>query len=271
MSSMMEFQVFDDESGSTTQPSTQAPCHNAAALDPFTTGHLQALLSQPQVVQALDRCGIYHAFDAPAPSCQYPSFGNSSDEEELFLAPDCTVQVLSCVGEGAYGNVYKVMALEAHGGDDDDTEAFLNESTTTGKVMALKTQPEDMRWELYIHTQLEARRVAASMSCQPFAHPSSVYRFHDRSFALMEFCAQGTLHSLIQAYQESNKPLDETVIAFYTLQIMRIVSALHQARTLHTRTRLRFVDGHRLIEALVSSPHPQKSFMPILSQTTSWS
>jgi hypothetical protein len=135
--------------------------------------------------------------------------------------------------------VYQVIEMQGYTDDIEDTESFLSEQTAVGAASALKVQAEDLRWELYIHTQIASRKVGATLACPGFLRLKSLWRFSDRSLMLMEHQSQGTLQSVIQGYQKANKPIGDVLVAFFGLQMMRIVSELHRARMLsgrHTTT-----------------------------------
>lgn len=61
----------------------------------------------------------------------------------------------------------------------------------------------------------------------------SQHSFSDKSFLFMEYYPEATLHDVINAYMSKGKRLDENVAMFYTIELLRIMEALHKCGIIH--------------------------------------
>jgi checkpoint serine/threonine-protein kinase len=60
-----------------------------------------------------------------------------------------------------------------------------------------------------------------------------MYYFPNSSYFLMGLGDQGTLVDLVVAYNRKGGKIDETLVLFYTAEILRLVSTLHNIQVIH--------------------------------------
>lgn len=123
------------------------------------------------------------------------------------------------LGEGAYAAVYQVQAIR-----DDGAE-----NTT----MALKVERPASSWEFYV-----MRRAATSFHearvLDSLIKAESIMLYADASFLVMDYCAQGTLLDVVNmAKADGAAGVDEVLVMFFTIELLRIVRGLHSQGILH--------------------------------------
>eukprot|EP00742_Colponemidia_sp_Colp-10_P012674 GILJ01014261.1.p1 GENE.GILJ01014261.1~~GILJ01014261.1.p1 ORF type:complete len:452 (-),score=99.03 GILJ01014261.1:124-1383(-) len=87
-------------------------------------------------------------------------------------------------------------------------------------------------WEFYIASQLRAR-VADSMLLDDLVVAKNLYLFEDQACMLMPFADQGSIQDLVNLYLKEGEFMDESIVLFYTIQMMRLVEELHSVDIIH--------------------------------------
>ncbi|AQZ18156.1 BUB1 (YGR188C) and MAD3 (YJL013C) [Zygosaccharomyces parabailii] len=122
--------------------------------------------------------------------------------------------IRSELGEGGYATVY------------------LAESST-GNLRALKVEKPASVWEYYILKQVEDR-LEGHQVLSSIINAYSLHCFQDESYLVLNYASQGTLLDLINLRKEQSKgPLDESLCMFFTVELMKVIEAIHEAKILH--------------------------------------
>ncbi len=173
------------------------------------------------------------------------------------------------LGKGAFAPVYLVESGLISQSDDGDEDEEDTQSTTTryqhGKrssLEALKMEEPPSAWEFYIMRTAHERLSHHHYSSYPPCIPASIIQAHEfhlfdsECFLLEDYRSQGTLLDLINlaksdssaassssssswssmsiiAPGSSTGMLNETLIIFFTVELMRTVEALHEKGVIH--------------------------------------
>ncbi|CAG8758792.1 20278_t:CDS:2, partial [Dentiscutata erythropus] len=125
------------------------------------------------------------------------------------------------IGEGAYGKVYRVLDMK-----------FMTECHKDSRVSrALKLQIPSTAWEFYIIRKLHERIISPTINSIITAH--SLYYYKDESYLLTELCSHGTIVDAINTAKRENSTMDEILVIFFTVELMKIVEAIHEAGIIH--------------------------------------
>ncbi|CAG8811461.1 29373_t:CDS:1, partial [Racocetra persica] len=125
------------------------------------------------------------------------------------------------IGEGAYGKVYRVLDLK-----------FVSENHKDPRASrALKLQVPSTAWEFYIIRKLHERISSPTINSIITAH--SLYYYKDESYLLTELCSHGTIVDAINTAKRENSTMDEILVIFFTIELMKIVEAIHEAGIIH--------------------------------------
>lgn len=131
------------------------------------------------------------------------------------------------LGTGGYGVVYLV-------------------ETEVGTYKAMKIESPASAWEFYILSEIHKRvdRAAAVR----FVVAESLSCFQDESYLVLQYCHQGTLLDVVNLYKNQDNVVDEVLCIFLTIELLRLVEALHQVGIIHGDLKadncmVRFGDG----------------------------
>ncbi|KAK6884947.1 Checkpoint serine/threonine-protein kinase BUB1 [Candida tropicalis] len=120
------------------------------------------------------------------------------------------------LGKGGYGYVYLI------------------EDGSTGNLKALKIESPSNRWEFYILHQIHRRLVCeANYKQKYFIRADALYYFKDESFLVMDYCSQSTLLDVVNNFKNNGSLVDEVLVVFFTIELMKIVETLHSIKILH--------------------------------------
>ena len=142
----------------------------------------------------------------------------ASKATELSLAPGVTLYLERCLGNGGFADVYLASDLE----NDDEEEQW-----------AVKVQAPPYPWEFYILRQLEIRLNAAeNPALYSIVGAKRYFGFQDESYLFLEYLPEGSLlHHINLLHQEGG--MDELLIAFFALELLKTVQAMHDAEVIH--------------------------------------
>ncbi|RIB13826.1 Mad3/BUB1 homology region 1-domain-containing protein [Gigaspora rosea] len=125
------------------------------------------------------------------------------------------------IGEGAYGKVYRVLDMK-----------FVTESHKDPRAShALKLQIPSTAWEFYIIRKLHERIISPAINSIITAH--SLYYYKDESYLLTELCSHGTIVDAVNIAKRENSTMDEILVIFFTVELLKIVEAIHEAGIIH--------------------------------------
>jgi checkpoint serine/threonine-protein kinase len=145
------------------------------------------------------------------------------------------------IGEGGFGAVFKAIDLAARdaadeASDDEDEEANPEALYT----LALKVEKPANVWEAVVLDRIRTR-------VAPEHHPSIVksrglYCYQDESILLLDYYNQGTLLDAVNKAAAwgiaapaagASGGFDETLAIFFTIELLRVIEALHRADFIH--------------------------------------
>lgn len=140
------------------------------------------------------------------------------------------------LGAGAFAPVYLIENVA----EDDDSDA--NRAMTTSsklvrkKLEALKMEDPPTAWEFYIMRQAK-RRLGISRAAESVITAHEMHLYPEECFLIEDFRDQGTLLEIINiARADSATPggvMDETLVMFFAIELLRTVEALHSKGILH--------------------------------------
>ncbi|CAG8546661.1 10350_t:CDS:2 [Racocetra fulgida] len=153
-------------------------------------------------------------------NCRRRSSSATNLDEPIRLFNDSFL-IRQKIGEGAYGKVYRVLDLK-----------FVSESHKDPRASrALKLQMPSTAWEFYIIRKLHERISSPTINSIITAH--SLYYYKDESYLLTELCSHGTIVDAINTAKRENSTMDEILVIFFTIELMKIVEAIHEAGVIH--------------------------------------
>ncbi|EGW35454.1 uncharacterized protein SPAPADRAFT_133075 [Spathaspora passalidarum NRRL Y-27907] len=120
------------------------------------------------------------------------------------------------LGQGGYGLVYLI------------------ETASTGELKALKIESPASRWEFYILHQIHRRLLGfpPRLSSQ-FVQAESLFYFNDESFLIMDYYSQSTLLDVVNYYKSSNLPIEESLVIYFAIELLKALETLHSIGILH--------------------------------------
>ena len=133
-----------------------------------------------------------------------------------------TFCVLRRLSEGSSASVFVVADVSPADVPCDRSSAFF----------ALKVQRPPCPWEFYIGRQLSHRlptAIAKRSTSSFFGCVDSVYIFEDESCLLTQYGDQGTLNDVIYAFRGQKAEMNESLVIFYVVEMLRTIEVLHQA------------------------------------------
>ncbi|THH20723.1 hypothetical protein EW146_g665 [Bondarzewia mesenterica] len=147
-------------------------------------------------------------------------------------------QVYEKVGEGGFGAVYAAKDISSKPESDDSDEDDFDEEDDEDEInrVALKVVKPRNLWEFHvlrkIHRTLPVRLRTSIIS------PRALYAFRDESFLVLDLCTQGTLLEIINrantaGISQQGACLDELLVAFFTIEFLRLLEGLHIAGFIH--------------------------------------
>ncbi|EPS37554.1 hypothetical protein H072_8750 [Dactylellina haptotyla CBS 200.50] len=150
------------------------------------------------------------------------------------------------IGKGAFAPVYLVENNMAGMYDtaDGEEEEDAAESATIGtskrcELEAIKMETPVSTWEFYI-TRLAHMRLGVHRATQSLVNVHEFHLFKDEAFLVLDYFAQGTLLDLVNATASPNNAMhtqsgtmEEIMVMFFTVELLRTVEQLHEKGILH--------------------------------------
>lgn len=150
------------------------------------------------------------------------------------------------LGKGAFAPVYLVENMmvadaedEAEDLDEDDIEGRLELTKRTAgrkRFEAVKMEHPPSPWEFYIMRQAK-RRLGVARASESILNAYEMHLFTDEGYLILEYRDQGTILDLINIAKADSAAgagvMDETLVMFLAVELLRTVEALHTRGILH--------------------------------------
>ncbi len=121
------------------------------------------------------------------------------------------------LGEGAYASVYAATQQQMDG--------------RLSEVFAIKVQSPSWPWEFYICDQLQRR--ADVIYSEKFIKAWRMFLYDKKSFLVLPYSGYGTLLDVINARITANKAMEEVMVMYYTIELLKIVNEMHSCQIIH--------------------------------------
>ena len=134
-------------------------------------------------------------------------------------------EVRDKLGEGGFGAVFMAKDVSAEEDDDCADDEYAN-------IYALKVVRPRNIWEYHILRSIH--NTLPSAVRRSIIQPHSLYAFKDESFLVLDLCRQGTLLDVVNraaqaGVMQQGACLDELLVMFFTIELLRFVDAMHAA------------------------------------------
>ena len=139
------------------------------------------------------------------------------------------------LGEGGFGAVFAAKVVSPKFGDEDDDDDEDEDDDESNRVAIKVVKPHNI-WEFrMLHKAHEClpERLRSSV-----IHPQALHTFHDESFLILDLCTQGSLldiinHAVPAGVSQQGACLDELLVMFFTIELLRLLEGLHDAGLIH--------------------------------------
>ncbi|CAB4445658.1 unnamed protein product [Rhizophagus irregularis] len=125
------------------------------------------------------------------------------------------------IGEGGFGKVYLVL----------DTEDYAVNQNEKKSSRALKSETPSSALEFYIIRKLQERINSPTIDSIISVH--SLYYYKNESYMVMEFVHQGTILDAVNRAKRENTQLDELLVFFFTIELLKTIESIHEAGIIH--------------------------------------
>ncbi|KGU30089.1 checkpoint serine/threonine-protein kinase [Candida albicans P57055] len=212
---------FDDRVLSS--PFVEQPVANTQPVDPFDIGLQESFLDNLSIPMST-YSGYYDKsttkVDRIRKFREITNKNQTINRGSSSAIIDYCGQELYCLlhelGQGGYGFVYLI------------------EAGSTGKLKALKIETPSSRWEFYILHQVHRRLIGeAGYKQRYFIRAEALYYFQDESFLILDYCSQSTLLDVVNNYKNKGSSLEECLVIFFTVELLKALEALHSVGILH--------------------------------------
>ena len=142
------------------------------------------------------------------------------------------------LGEGGFGSVFKARDAGVQMGEEEDDDDFDDgdEDEELSSMMALKVVKPGNIWEYHV-----LRRLHSSLPpslCRSVVLPHALYAFDDESYLVLDLCPQGMLLNIVNnsvsaGVSQAGACLDELLVMFFSIELLRLVEAMHSAGFIH--------------------------------------
>ncbi|XP_063901544.1 uncharacterized protein LOC135121168 [Zophobas morio] len=178
-------------------------------------------------------------------------------DELLTLGRECYgVQKLLSVSSTAHVYLLGKVVEEDHGEGECGDPLYDPEDAT----LAMKVSGAEGHWEFHI-VQRIARALALLKERRGgyFVDYSRGFVYRDKTFLLMRYYDQGTLMDALETYKREQKKMQEELVIFYCIELLKAIELLHRFNVVHGNIALENLliraDGRSLSE----SWHPDGS------------
>ncbi|KAF1988797.1 hypothetical protein K402DRAFT_461720 [Aulographum hederae CBS 113979] len=144
------------------------------------------------------------------------------------------------LGKGAFAPVYLLESSSSASSEDtDESNQNTSVTTTRNSLEALKTEDPPSAWEFYILRQCATRLSHSSSSSRALASIITAHEMHlfaDEGYLIESYRDTGTLLNLVnlaRADGSAGGVLDESVVMFLAVEMLRTVEALHRNGIVH--------------------------------------
>lgn len=145
------------------------------------------------------------------------------------------------LGKGAFAPVYLAeqhLDNDDDDADDDETTSSPPAAAAAPRFSAIKAEEPPSAWEFYIMSAAHAR-LAGTRARASVATPYGLHLFTDEGYLVEEYRDQGTLLDLVNIARSdptiggAGGVLDEAVVMFFAVEILRTVEGLHAVGVMH--------------------------------------
>ncbi|KAL8692705.1 MAG: hypothetical protein Q9218_002326 [Villophora microphyllina] len=146
------------------------------------------------------------------------------------------------LGKGAFAPVYLAQENLKDGDDKEAEDLLLSKSLTStsplpigNNTYAVKCEDPPTPWEFYIMSTVHSRFLSSSRPLASILLPYEMHLFADEGYLVEQYLDQGTLLDLVNIAKADSPSaaLDESIVMFFTIELLRTVEALHSIGILH--------------------------------------
>ncbi|KAI5989649.1 Mad3/BUB1 homology region 1-domain-containing protein [Pisolithus orientalis] len=165
------------------------------------------------------------------------SKGASTEDGVVVTLEGRLLRVTEKLGEGGFGAVFSAVDISKSAVEDDDRDLDLDEDEEDEAIMlALKVVRPRNLWEF--HVLRRVHRTLPQQLTRSIISPLALYAFRDESHLLLELCQHGTLLDIVNragpaGVSQQGGCLDELLVFFYTIELLRFVEGMHGAGFIH--------------------------------------
>ncbi|RMX52046.1 hypothetical protein pdam_00003773 [Pocillopora damicornis] len=131
------------------------------------------------------------------------------------------------IGSGAFAKVF----LAKKFGDNDDNDFETDDESS----VVLKVQEISIEWEFYVSKQLQKRmrECGCSKELAMFMDPIAAFVYSNSSVLVDKYNPLGTILDMVNKYKMEKKTMEEGVLFYYTIALLRIIETLHSCGIIH--------------------------------------
>lgn len=152
------------------------------------------------------------------------------------------------LGEGAFAPVYLVenstAAAEEKADDVDQQQngavvpvmgrgAFGTAAGRRRRLEALKMEDPPSAWEFHMMRLVHSRLGPHERATRSIAVGLELHLYRDEGFLLMPFRPHGTLLDVVNQFRGEGTGMDELLVMFFTIELLRTIEAMHAKQLMH--------------------------------------